>query len=130
MILGIGIDLVEVVRFKKWILNPEMIERFFNSKEISFYSEGELSERQISALGQRLAVRFAAKEAFSKALGTGIDGFDLKDVYVLNESNGKPYIVLENSAKQIFEEKFGSAKIHLTLSHEKEYAIANVIIEN
>ena len=130
MIVGIGIDLVEVVRFKKWIQNPQMIERFFNKNEISFVSNCELSERQISALSQKLAVRFAAKEAFSKAIGTGITGFDLKDLYVLNEPNGKPYLVLENSAKELFDSICKSAKIHLSLSHEKEYAIANVIIEN
>ena len=80
-------------------------------------------------MSQHYAVRFAAKEAFSKAMGTGISGFELKDVFVQNEESGKPYLVLENSAKKLFEEKCPDAKIFLSLSHEKEYATANVIIE-
>ncbi|MCI6798604.1 MAG: holo-ACP synthase [Treponema sp.] len=129
MILGIGIDLVEVKRFKKWVQNPAIIRRYFNQKEMISDLDGSLTDRQCSAMSQHYAVRFAAKEAFSKAMGTGISGFELKDVFVQNEESGKPYLVLENSAKKLFEEKCPDAKIFLSLSHEKEYATANVIIE-
>lgn len=129
MIFGIGVDIVEVSRFKKWIFNSSLIQRYFNEKEIDIEFNENLTDRQISALSQKLAVRFAAKEAFSKALGTGISGFELKDVYILNYQNGQPYVVLENSAKEVFKRICGDAKIFVSLSHEKEYAIANVIIE-
>lgn len=129
MIFGNGIDIVEVSRFKKWLIQPELINRYFNKNE-QVEKKQERSERQISSEAQHYAVRFAAKEAFSKALGTGIDGFDLVDVYVKNNENGKPYIVLEKSAKALFEKLCPGAKIFLSLSHEKEYACANVIIEN
>ena len=73
MIAGIGTDIAEVKRFEKWVQNPEMLERFFNEKEMS-------SAKSEAARCQHYAVRFAAKEAFSKALGTGISGFSLKEV--------------------------------------------------
>lgn len=132
MIYGIGIDLVEVSRFRKWIKDENLILRYFNEKEMSEKEKNEksdLSERQLSAMSQHYAVRFAAKEAFSKALGTGLSGFDLRDVYVLKEESGKPYIALGQSAQKVFDEKCPGARIFLSLSHEKEYAIANVIIE-
>lgn len=132
MIYGIGIDLVEVSRFRKWIKDENLILRYFNEKEMSETEKNEksdLSERQLSAMSQHYAVRFAAKEAFSKALGTGLSGFDLRDVYVLKEESGKPYIALGQSAQKVFDERCPGARIFLSLSHEKEYAIANVIIE-
>ena len=54
----------------------------------------------------------------------------MKDVYVQNDENGKPFLIIENKAKEILENLFGQCKIHITLSHEKEYAVAFVIIEN
>lgn len=129
MIFGTGVDLADVTRFKKWISDGELINRYFNENEITKKNTGELNERQVSSLCQHYAARFAAKEAFSKALGTGVVGFELKDVYVLNEESGKPYLVLENQAKKIFDLKCPGGKIHLSLSHEKEFAIASVIIE-
>ncbi|MBQ0163561.1 MAG: holo-ACP synthase [Treponema sp.] len=130
MIFGIGVDLVEVSRFRKWIEEENLILRYFNEKEMSDKDVSDLTERQISAMSQHYAVRFAAKEAFSKALGTGLSGFDLRDVYVLKEESGKPYIALGKSAKKVFDEKCPGGKIFLSLSHEKDYAIANVIIES
>lgn len=129
MIFGTGIDIVEVSRFEKWLKDKNCISRYFNKKEILSNSQTKLNERQSSALCQHYAARFAAKEAFSKALGTGIAGFELKNVYVQNDELGKPYLVLENNAKELFEKKCKNAKIYLSLSHEKHYAIANVIIE-
>ena len=130
MIFGNGIDLVKVSRLEKWVNDRNMIERYFNEKEIKEADYDSLNERQKSALCQHYAARFAAKEAFSKALGTGITGFDLRDVYIQNEESGRPYIVLEKSAQKVFNEKCPGAKVFVSLSHEKEYACANVIIEN
>ncbi|MBQ1180661.1 MAG: holo-ACP synthase [Treponema sp.] len=122
MIFGIGVDITAVKRFEKWVNSPDMIERFFNEKEIK-------SGKSLSAVCQHYAVRFAAKEAFSKALGTGISGFNLKDVYITNDEFGKPIINVQNSAEEILKNRCQNYKLHVSLSHEKEYAIAYVIIE-
>lgn len=122
MIAGIGTDITEVGRFKKWVENPQMLNRFFNEKELS-------SAKSKSALCQHYAVRFAAKEAFSKALGTGLSGFGLKEVYITNDSEGKPFLNLEGAALSLMKEKLGECNTFVSLSHEKEYAVAFVILE-
>ena len=122
MIAGIGTDIADVRRFEKWVKNPEMLERFFNEKEQS-------SAASEAARCQHYAVRFAAKEAFSKALGTGIAGFSLKEVYITKNSEGKPLLNIEGSALSIMKERLGDCNAFVTLSHEKEYAVAFVILE-
>ncbi len=122
MIAGIGTDIAEVKRFEKWVQNPELIERFFNEKEVS-------SAKSKSAKCQHYAVRFAAKEAFSKALGTGINGFSLKEVYITNDSEGKPLLNIEGAALSLMKERLGECTAFVSLSHEKEYAVAFVILE-
>ena len=124
MILGIGTDITDVRRFEKWVKNPDIFGRFFNKAEI-------MENGTVSARCQHYAVRFAAKEAFSKAIGTGISGFELKDVYITNEPSGKPVLNVEGKAKKLLEEKAGLGyNIHVSLSHEKEYALAFVVVEN
>jgi holo-[acyl-carrier protein] synthase len=122
VIAVIGTDIAEVKRFEKWVKNPQMLERFFNEKEIS-------SAKSDSAKCQHYAVRFAAKEAFSKALGTGISGFGLKEVYITNNSEGAPLLNIEGAALSLMKERFGECKAFVSLSHEKEYALAFVVIE-
>lgn len=122
MIGGIGTDITEVKRFEKWVKNPDMLQRFFNEKEMS-------SAKSDSAKCQHYAARFAAKEAFSKALGTGITGFNLKDVYITNNSEGAPLLNIEGAALSLMKERLGPCKTFVSLSHEKEYAIAYVILE-
>ena len=78
MIFGIGTDISQVNRFEKWVENPQMFMRFFNPAEI-------MEKGSLAAKCQHYAARFAAKEAFSKALGTGIAGFELKEVYVVKK---------------------------------------------
>lgn len=136
MIFGIGIDLAKTSRFEKWVKNPEILRRFFNEKEIlDFSANGSnsagLEKNRISAACQHYAARFAAKEAFSKALGTGIV-FDLRDVFVVSGSNGKPELFVKDSAAEIFRQncsEFERAKIFLSMSHEKEFVVSEVIIE-
>ena len=123
MIAGIGTDITEVKRFEKWVQNPQMLERFFNEKELS-------TAKSDSAKCQHYAVRFAAKEAFSKALGTGITGFSLKDVYITNNSEGKPLLNIEGEALSLMKERLGECNAFVTLSHEKEYAVAFVVLEH
>ena len=123
MIYGIGTDISEVKRFKKWLENPSMINRFFNEEEF-FSGEGAL-ERKL----QHYAARFSAKEAFVKALGTGFKNFSLKEIYVTKDIEGKPFINVTGNAEKILRERCGNCSMHLTLSHEKEYAVAFVVIE-
>ena len=122
MIAGIGTDITEVGRFEKWVKNPEMLERFFNEKECGFSGS-------IASQCQHYAARFAAKEAFSKALGTGITGFNLKEVYITKDSEGKPLLNIEGAALSIMKERLGECNVFISLSHEKEYAVAFVVLE-
>lgn len=121
MIFGIGTDIVDVRRFEKWLQNEELLERYFNEAEL--FSRGSKA-----SLCQHYAVRFAAKEAFSKALGTGIC-FDLREVFVKKNADGKPELYFSEKLKKLLEEKCGECRIFVSLSHEKEYAVANVVIE-
>ncbi|MBR5966175.1 MAG: holo-ACP synthase [Treponema sp.] len=142
MIFGIGLDLAKCSRFEKWVKDPKMLERFFNPKEFFESRNGSApasaegpavpqKQAALSAACQHYAARFAAKEAFSKALGTGL-AFDLRDIYVQKEQSGKPNLVLKNSALEALKKacpSWQSAKIFVSLTHEKEYAAAQVIIE-
>lgn len=123
MIFGIGVDICQVSRFSNKINDTKFISRFFNEKEIltSYQSNKYACEYYAS--------RFAAKEAFSKALGTGIRNFELKDVYVEKNDLGKPKLKVENTAEVQLQKLVNNPKIHLSISHEKEYAQAFVVIE-
>lgn len=122
MILGLGIDIVEVSRLEKWLNDKKLLERFFNKEELEYVlSKGD-------GAAPSLAVRFAAKEAFGKALGTGLAGIELKDIAVVNDKTGRPFLKLFGTALQALKEK-GGADIHLSLTHEKTTAAAVVIIE-
>ena len=122
MIAGIGTDITEVGRFEKWVKNPAMLERFFNEKERGFTGT-------VASQCQHYAARFAAKEAFGKALGVGVTGFNLCDVYIKSEANGRPVLKVQNSAEKKLKEIFGDCILHVSLSHERNNAIAVVIIE-
>ncbi|HDQ13449.1 MAG TPA: holo-ACP synthase [Sediminispirochaeta sp.] len=122
MILGIGIDIVNVDRMRHWMENPTLLERFFHHDEIA-----GLRKRKSGAV-LSLAARFAAKEAFGKALGTGMRGLVLKDIQVVNSHNGNPSMRLFGTALAALEAHRGKS-IHLSLTHEKESAVAVVIIE-
>ncbi|MCL2294336.1 MAG: holo-ACP synthase [Spirochaetes bacterium] len=122
MIIGTGIDIVRIDRMKKWIIRPLLLERYFHQKEI----ENEKSKEPGAAMF--FAARFAAKEAFGKALGTGLMGISLKEILVENNVHGKPVIILCGKAKEAFE-KTGATNIHVSLTHETDNALAMVIIE-
>lgn len=124
MIFGVGCDITKVSRFEKWVLSKDMIKRFYNESECISESAG------LQRKCEFYASRFAAKEAFSKALGTGIRGFNLNEVFISKDDNKKPEIKVLGNAKKLLEEKCGEKyKIHVSLSHEKEYALAFVAIE-
>ena len=119
MILGIGVDIAKNNRFSSWLKNEKKILRFFHPSEINFSS---LSLQMLSS-------RFAGKEAFVKALGLGFENIELKSIAVLKNEKGKPYFSLEGEAKKALE-RLGGGAVHLSLSHEKDYAVAFVIIES
>ena len=122
-IFGIGTDIVSVDRIKKSLKSKNFIKRVFNEKEI-------FKCKQLSNSINCFAKRFAAKEAFSKALGTGIsNGINFNEIIVMNEKNGKPFIKLRGKTMMIIKKKFKTKpKIALSLSDEKKYAVAFVTI--
>lgn len=121
MIIGIGVDIVKVKRIKKALERTEgFCKGVFSLEEIAYFSNK--NNKYETAAGF-----FAAKEAFSKALGTGIRGFRLTDIVVKNNSLGKPDIYISNKIKNKF--KLEGNKIHLSISHTDEEAIAYVVIE-
>jgi holo-[acyl-carrier protein] synthase len=122
MITGIGIDMVEAKRMERWLNNAALLNRYFNQEELN------LALSRKSSAAQTLAARFAAKEAFGKSLGTGLARIKLKDIIVINNDKGKPDIKLTGSAKNEFE-KSGANKVHLSLTHERENAIAMIVLE-
>lgn len=123
MILGFGIDLTDVARIKKLIENPKFIKRVFTEEEIK-YCEARGKQR-----AQSFAARFSIKEAFLKALGTGLRGGKLKEIEVINDDLGKPVLELSGYFAH-YAKKIGVKNIHISISHLKEYAMAEVIIEN
>ncbi|WP_407425476.1 holo-ACP synthase [Treponema sp.] len=129
MIFGIGTDIVKVSRFEKWLKNPEMIQRFFNKCEI-LPDLVPLQENKIQALCEYYAARFASKEAFSKALGTGFAGLELSDFGIIKDENGKPDFYFGEKTSVLIQKKCGnSCKVHVSISHEKEFAVSFVMIE-
>jgi holo-[acyl-carrier protein] synthase len=122
MITGIGIDVIQVKRMEAWINNAKLLERYFHPQELEYVS----SRGKGAALS--LAARFAAKEAFGKALGTGFENIVLKDIMVINKDSGKPEIKLFFSAQDALE-KAGVNKVHVSLTHESDNAIAMVVLE-
>lgn len=122
MIVGIGLDVVHVDRLVRWQKTPGLLERFFHAEELAD------SMRRGSGAMLSLAARFAAKEAFGKAIGTGLSGITLKNIHVYNNHNGKPCMLLYGNALEAFD-RAGGEIIHLSLTHERDNALAMVVIE-
>jgi holo-[acyl-carrier protein] synthase len=123
MIYGIGIDIIEVERVGKLISKKDkFIRRIYTQTEINYCENFKRKE-------QEYAGRFSAKEAFSKAMGTGIGhGIKFSEIEIVNDELGKPEINLYGKTKEYFENK-GLSNIYVTISHIKEYATAVVVIE-
>ena len=122
MIIGIGIDAVKISRMEKWVSCPSLLERFFNSREL------ETVRERGKGMTSSLAARFAAKEAFGKALGKGLEGIALKDIMVLNYRDTRPCFCLEGSAAAAMKAA-GAKQAHLSISHDGDIALASVILE-
>ncbi len=122
MIIGIGVDIVEIRRIKEIIEKNEMfLEKIFTVNEIEHLKERNLRPEYVAG-------KFAAKEAVAKALGTGFRGFGFKDIIVENTTLGKPIVTLEGKAKLIASE-YGHYNMHLSISHGEDNAIAYAILE-
>jgi holo-[acyl-carrier protein] synthase len=122
MIVGIGVDVVHVDRLKRWLTIPGLPERYFHPEELS----SALAKGMGAELS--LAARFAAKEAFGKALGTGLAGIVLKDIMVANRHNGRPEIEIFGTALAALKKR-GADRIHVSLTHERDNAIAMIVLE-
>ena len=124
-ILGIGVDIVENKRIQKSIKNPLFKKRIYSFKEL----------KQSNAVDNKVAFfskRFAAKEAFSKALGTGFRrNLNFKDIEVINDKMGKPNYVKNKKITKITQNNFKikNFKFFLSISDEKKYSTAFTIIE-
>ena len=123
MITGIGVDIVHVKRMERWRKMPGLQERYFHPEELA-----EALSRRLGA-DISLAARFAAKEAFAKALGTGLNGIALKDISVINLGNGRPGLQVFGTAEAALKRN-GANKIHLSLTHETDNAVAMVVLES
>ncbi len=124
-ILGIGVDIVENDRIKILLKKKNFLNRIFSKKEISL-------SKKVKDKTAFFSKRFAAKEAFSKAIGTGFrNKLNFIDISVSNNKVGKPYFLLNNKVKNIIFKKFKikSFKFSLSLSDEKKYSIAYVILQ-
>ncbi|ABS33683.1 holo-ACP synthase [Clostridium botulinum] len=123
MIYGIGTDITEIRRIEKAITrNKNFINKLFTKNEMDLWEKKNFKLEFIAG-------RFAAKEAVSKALGTGIRDFNFKDIEIINNELGKPQVILKPKAEDIIRKISQSYKIHLSISHEKEYAIAYALLE-
>lgn len=122
-IFGIGIDIIEIDRIEKAIKkNPRFLERNFTEREVLYFKENNFKTESIAG-------NFAAKEAISKAIGTGIRGFKLKDIEILRDELGKPIVNTYNNLSKICI-KYNIKEIKVSISHSENYAVANSLIIN
>jgi len=122
LITGIGIDIIQVQRMRRWREQPGLLERYFHPQELAAaLARGEMADLA-------LASRFAAKEALGKALGTGLEGIVLKDIMVINHHNGRPDLRVFATAREALK-KNGANRVHLSLTHEQDNALAMVVLE-
>ena len=131
MILGIGTDIVNISRIED-LLNKhdqKFMDRCFTKLEQEKATSRPTDKERIA----QLAKLWASKEAFAKALGTGFrDGLYLKDIEVINDEFGKPFLELYSSAQDILDSKTAegyNAYIHLSISDDYPFAVASVVIE-
>ncbi len=116
--LSVGTDLIEIKRIAKSLKNDFFLKKVFGEEEIQ-----DLLSRGLPP--ESAAAAFAAKEAFSKAIGTGVKGFKLPEVELMHDDNGGPFLRLSGNAKEIADELGYSFAVSLT--HTKELAMAVVV---
>ena len=125
-VLGIGVDIIENKRIKNSIKNSKFLNRIYSTKELK---QSTFLKDKISYFSKR----FAAKEAFAKALGTGFrKNLNFKDVEIFNDKMGKPYYVKTKKIKNLVKKNFKVKNFNcfLSISDEKEYSTAFTIIQS
>ena len=123
--LGIGVDIVQNSRIRKSITNEKFLLRIFTNDEIN---KSKKTKNKTAFFSKR----FAAKEAFSKALGTGFrETLNFKDISIANNKHGKPSIKMNNKLHNLITKKFKTKNINvlLSLSDESKHSIAFVVLE-
>ena len=121
MIVGIGNDIIEIERIEKAISKESFKNKVYTQRELE----------NIEKRGDRVetyAGIFSAKEAISKAIGTGVREFSLTDLEILNDDLGKPYVVVSEKLDKILKVKKEDYQIEISISHSKKYATAMAII--
>jgi holo-[acyl-carrier protein] synthase len=124
-ILGIGVDIVENSRISKSIKNNLFVKRIFSDLEI-------LTAKKIKDKKNYYSKRFAAKEAFAKSIGTGFrTNLNFKDISITNDRLGKPKFIITEKIKKIIKKEFKTSSFNffLSISDEKKYSIAYVILQ-
>lgn len=122
MVVGTGIDVIEVDRIYRAAERPAFLDKIFTTDEQAYY-------RECGCNPETLAGTFAAKEATAKALAAGFNGISWRDIEILRDKDtGKPYAKLWNAARQRMHD-LGGNSIHLSISHIKTLAIAQAILE-
>jgi len=124
-ILGIGVDIVDKSRIKASLKKKLFIKRIFSLSEIS-------NAKKFNNKLSYYSKRFAAKEALSKAIGTGFrDNLNFIDITIVNDKLGKPYFIINKKMKNIVKKKFNTTLINffLSMSDEKKYSVAYVILQ-
>ncbi len=121
MVLGLGVDMVEVERIERAVARwgDAFVRRVYTTREI---------ERAAAAVtqGPRLAARFAAKEAVMKALGVGWRALAWREIEITSDPQGRPVVALHGAARRIADDR-GIVTILVTLSHTHEHAVANAV---
>ena len=124
-ILGIGVDIIENSRIDKSLKNNLFIKRIFSNSEI-------LIGKKTKDKSNYYSKRFAAKEAFSKAIGTGFrNNLNFNDISIVNDKMGKPSFIITEKIKKIIKKEFkvSSFNFFLSISDEKKYSIAYVVLQ-
>ncbi len=121
MILGTGIDIIEIGRIKSAIMRKTFVQRVFTTREQE-YCESRGLQKAAS-----YAARFAGKEAIMKGFGTGLAGGSLQDIEILLNEKGCPYVELSGEFAALGKE-MGVTQIHISLTHAREYAAAQAIL--
>ena len=125
-IVGIGVDIIENKRIKNSLKNLKFKKRIYSTKELA---QSSLSKNKVGFFSKR----FAAKEAFAKALGTGFRGsLNFKDIEIVNDKKGNPYYLKSKKISKIIHKNFNIKKYNcfLSISDEKDYSTAFTIIQS
>ena len=121
MIVGIGNDIIEIERIEKAISKEGFKDKIYTQRELeNIKKRGNRAETYAGA--------FSAKEAISKAIGTGVREFSLTDLEILNDDLGKPYVVVSEKLDKILKTKKEDYQIEISISHSRKYATAMAII--